>query len=100
MKGTLRNYEPVKNYYIFRLIEHPDRPLIVPIEILEPCKKYHLYHIDDSVPVKPVKKYVEYLESRFPTNDEYEDRKEVRATISNTDPSINSICSCLLTWEK
>ena len=33
MKRTLRNYDPIKNYYIFQPNEHPERPLIVPIEI-------------------------------------------------------------------
>ena len=39
--GTLRNYDPINNYYIFRPIEHPDIPLIVPIETVEPCENYH-----------------------------------------------------------
>ena len=32
MKGTLRNFDPFKNYYIIQPIENPERPLIVPIE--------------------------------------------------------------------
>ena len=97
MKGTLRNYDPVKNYYIFPPIEHPDRPHIVPIETLEPCKNYHSYHIHGSVPVKPVKKCVEYLGICFPTDDENEVRRAVRAIISNIDPqlAINAL-ACLL----
>ena len=29
MKGTLQNFGPFKNYFIFQTIENPDRPLIV-----------------------------------------------------------------------
>ena len=32
--GTLRNYDPVKQYYIFTPHQYPDRPLIVPQEAL------------------------------------------------------------------
>ena len=38
-------------------------------------QKLSFYHIHGSVSVKPVKKYVEYFGSRFPTNDENEVRK-------------------------
>ena len=97
MKGTLRNYDPIKNYYIFRPIEHPDRPLIVPLEILEPCENYHLCHIHGSVPVKPFKKYVDYLGSRFPTKEENEVIKAVRATISHIDHQLGiNALACLL----
>ena len=47
--GTLRNFNPVKNYYIFQPKEVPERPLIVPIEALEPCEEYHIYHLEGSV---------------------------------------------------
>ena len=63
MKGTLRNFDPFKNYYIIQPIKKSERPLIVPIETLEPNENYHSFHINGSVPVKPVKKYVEYLGS-------------------------------------
>ena len=88
IKRTLQNYDPIKNYYIFRPIEHPHRPLIVPIETLEPYENYHSYHIHGSVPVKLVKKYVEYLGIRFPTKEENEVTKALRATISHIDPQL------------
>ena len=47
--GTLRNFDPIKNYYIFQRKEAPERPLIVPIEALEPCEEYHTYHLEGSV---------------------------------------------------
>ena len=56
MKGTLRNFDPVKSYYIFHPVENPEPPLLVPIETLEPAEKDHSYHIQGSVPAKPVKK--------------------------------------------
>ena len=88
MKGTLRNFDPVKNYYIFQPIENPERPLIVPIEVLEPAENYHTYHINGSVPAKPVKKFIEYIESRQPTDQEMEIQKAVKATIPHIIPNL------------
>ena len=70
MRGTLRNFYPVKNYYIFHSIDNLERPLMVPIEALEPVENYHTYHIQGSVPVKPIKKFIEYIGSRRPTEQE------------------------------
>ena len=47
--GTLRNFDPIKNYYNFEPKEAPERLLIVPIEALEPCEEYHTYHLEGSV---------------------------------------------------
>ena len=47
--GSLRNFDPVKNYYIFQPNYAPERPLIVPLEALEPCEQYHTYHLEGSV---------------------------------------------------
>ena len=87
MKGTLRDFDPVKNYYIFQPIENPERPLIVPIEVLEPAENYHTYHINGSVPAKPVKKFIEYIGSRRPTDQEREIQKVVKATIPHIIPT-------------
>ena len=97
MKGTLRNFDPIKNHYIFQPIKQPDRPLIVPIETLEPSEYYHSYHIHESVPAKPVKKYGEYLGSRIPIKEENQVRKVVRATLTSIDTQIviNAL-ACLL----
>ena len=59
MKGTLRNFDPVKNYYIYQPLENPERPLITPIEALEPAENFHSFHIEGSVTVKPVKEIIE-----------------------------------------
>ena len=88
MKGTLRNFDPVKNYYIFQPIENPERPFIVPIEVLEPAENYHTYHINGSVPAKPVKKFIEYIGSRRPTDQEMEIQKAVKATIPHIIPNL------------
>ena len=97
MKGTLRNFDPIKNYYIFQLIENPERPLVVSIEALEPTEKNHFFHIQVSVPVKPVKKFIEYLGSRCPTQYEQEVRKAVKATIPHKPPNlIFNALACLL----
>ena len=72
MKGTLRYFDPVKSYYIFQPIENLERPLIVPIEVLEPAENYYTYHIYGSVPAKPVKKCIEYIGSRRPWDQEKE----------------------------
>ena len=67
MKGTLRNFDPVKNYYIYQPQENTERPIIILIEALEPVENYHSFHIEGSVPVKPVKKFIKYLGSRCAT---------------------------------
>ena len=46
LTGTLRNFDHIKNSYIFKPKEAPERPLIVPLEALEPCEQYHTYHLD------------------------------------------------------
>ena len=43
VKGTLRNFDPVKKYYIFQPVEFPERPLLAPIDTLEPAESYHTY---------------------------------------------------------
>ena len=97
MKGTLRKFDPIKNYYIFQPTKNPERPLVVPIETLEPTENYHSFHIQGSVPVKPVKKFIECLGGRRPTQIEQEVRKTVEATIPRMTPNlIFSALACLL----
>ena len=88
MKGTLRNFDPVKKYYNFQPIENPERPLIVPIEVLEPAENYHTNHIYRSVQAKPVKKFIEYIGSRRPTDQEIEVQKAVKATVPHKIPNL------------
>ena len=88
MKGTLRNFDPVKNFYIFQPIENPERPFMIPIEALELAENYHTYHIKGSVLAKPVKKFIEYIGSRRPTDQEKEIQKAVKATIPHIIPNL------------
>ena len=67
MKGTLRIFDPVKNYYILQPLKYP-----VPIETLEPAENYHTYQIQGSAPANSVKKFIEYIGSRRPTDQELE----------------------------
>ena len=97
MKGPLRKFDPIKNYYIFQPTKNPERPLVVPIEALEPTKNYHSFHIQGSVPVKPVKKFIECLGGRRPTQIEQEVLKAVKATIPRMTPNlIFSALACQL----
>ena len=80
MKGTLRNFDPVKKFYTYQPLEKPERLLIIPIEALEPAENYHSFHIESSILVKPVKKFTEFLGSRCPTVHEQEVRKAVKKT--------------------
>ena len=52
--GTLRNFDPIKNYYVFQSKDEPERPLMVPLEALEPCEEYHVYHLTGSVTNKAI----------------------------------------------
>ena len=36
--GTLRKFDTIKNYYIFQSKDSPERPLMVPLEALQPCE--------------------------------------------------------------
>ena len=97
MKGALRTFDPIKNYYVFQPIENLERPIVVPIETLEPTEKYRSLHIQCSVPAKPVKRFIEYLGSRCPTQQEQEVRKAVKATIPHMTPNfIFKALACLL----
>ena len=88
MKGTLRNFDPVKNYYIFQPIENPERLFIVPIEVLEPVENYHTYHIYGSVLAKPVKKCIEYIGSRRPSDQKMEIQNALKATVPHIIPNL------------
>ena len=61
---------------------------MVPIEALEPAENYHTYHIHGSVPAKPVKKIIEYIGSRRPTDQELKLQKAVKATVPHIIPNL------------
>ena len=87
--GTLRNFDPVKNYYIFQPKEAPERPLIVPIEALEPCEEYHTYHLESSVTNRAVLNKIHFNNERKTSDIEKEIRNSVKASI--TEVSLDEI---------
>ena len=87
--GTLRNFDPIKNYYIFQPKEAPERPLIVPIEALEPCEEYHTYHLEGSVTNGAISNRIQFNNERKITEIEKEIRNTVKASI--TDVTIDEI---------
>ena len=74
--GTSRNFDTIKNYYIFQPKEAPERPLIVPIEALEPCEEYHTYHLEGSVTNRAFINIIQFNERKV-TDIE----KEIRNTV-------------------
>ena len=91
--GTLRNFDPIKNYYIFQPKEARERPLIVPIEALEPCEEYHAYHLEGSVTNRAFSNRIQFNNERKVTEIEKEIRNTVKASI--TDVPIDEITNLL-----
>ena len=87
--GTLRNFDPIKNYYIFQPKEAPERPIIVPIEVLESCEEYHNYHLEGSVTNRALSIRIQFNNERKVTEIEKDIRNTVQASI--TDVSIDEI---------
>ena len=81
--GTLRNFDPIKNYYIFQPKEAPERPPIVPIEALEPCEDYHTYHLEGSVTNRAFFNVIQNNNERKVTEIEKEIRNTVKASIND-----------------
>ena len=79
--GNLRNFDPIKNYYIFQPKEAPERPLKVPIEALEPCEEYHTYHLEGSVTNRAFSNRIQFNNERKVTEIEKEIRNTVKASI-------------------
>ena len=80
--GTLLNFDPIKNYYIFQPKEAPERPLIVPIEALEPCEEYHTYHLEGSLTNIEFCNRIQINNERKVTETEKEIRNTVNASIT------------------
>ena len=91
--GTLRNFDPIKIYYIFQPKEAPERPLIVPIEALEPCEENHTYHLEGSVTNRAFSNRIQFNNERKVTEIEKEIRNTVKASI--TDVPIDEITNLL-----
>ena len=82
MTGTLRNFDPIKNYCILQPKYAPQRPLIVPLEALQPFEEYHTFHLEGSVTNKTVLNRAEFHASLSTTDLENEVRKTVKASIT------------------
>ena len=80
--GTLRNFDPIKNYYIFQPKEAPERPLIVPIKALEPCEEYHTHHLEGIVTNRAFINVIQFNNERKTTDIEKEIRNTVKASIT------------------
>ena len=86
--GTLRNFDPIKNYYIFQPKEAPERPLIVPIEALEPSEEYHTYHLEVSGTNRAFSNRIQFNNQRKVTDIEKEIRNTVKASITEVQLTI------------
>ena len=91
--GTLRNFDPIMTYYIFQPKEAMERPLIVPLEALEPCEDYHTYHLEGSVTNRAFINRIRFNNERKTTDIEKEIRNIVKASI--TDIPIDEITNLL-----
>ena len=91
--GTLLNFDPIQNYYIFQPKEAPERSLIVPIDALEPCEEYHTYHLEGSVTNIDFCNRIQINNERKVTETEKEIRNTVKASI--TDVPIDDITNLL-----
>ena len=82
--GALQIFGPKKNYYIFQPKDSPERPLMVPLEALEPCQDYHTYHLEGSVTNRAFSNRIHYNSDR-----KAELRNPVKASI--TEINVNEI---------
>ena len=82
--GTLRNFDPIKNYYVFQSKDEPERPLMVPSEALEPCEEYHVYHLTGSVTNRAITNRLNSNNERKISETEKEICNSIHASITET----------------
>ena len=82
--GTLRNFDPIKNYYVFQPKDAPERPLMVPLEAIEPCEEYHVYHLTGSVTNKAITNRLNFNNKRKIPDTEREICNALQASIIET----------------
>ena len=82
--GLLRNLDPIKNYYVFQSKDEPERPLMVPLEALEPCEEYHVYHLTGSVTNKAITNRLTFNNERKIPQTEKEICNALQASITET----------------
>ena len=77
-----------------------ERPLIVPLEALEPCKEYHTYHLEGSVSNHAFLNRVEFHVDQKTKELEIEIRKAVKASVNNLSiDNLTDILAHLLSWD-
>ena len=85
--GKIRQYDPIKDYFMYYIPTNPDRPLLVPREALSThdSENFYIYH---SLPPKPIQKttpspFHPYISTTPPktTNHIYEQLLHARLTI-------------------
>ena len=82
--GTLRNFDPIKNYYVFQPKDAPERPLMVPLESIEPCEEYHVYHLTGSVTNRAITNRLNFNNERKIPDTEREICNALQASITET----------------
>ena len=82
--GTLRNFDPIKNYYVFQPKDAPERPLMVPLEAIEPCEECHVYHLTGSVTNKAITNRLNFNNERKIQDTEREICNALQASITET----------------
>ena len=82
--GTLRNFDPIKNYYVFQPKGAPERPLMVPLEAIEPCEEYHVYHLTGSVTNRAITNRLNFNNERKIPDTEREICNALQASITET----------------
>ena len=82
--GTLRNFDPIKNFYVFQPKDAPERPLMVPLEAIEPCEEYHVYHLTGSVTNKAITNRLNFNNERKIPDTEREICNALQASITET----------------
>ena len=92
--GTLRNFDPIKlYYYVFQPKDGPEWPLMEPLEALQPCEEYHVYHLESSVTNRAFTNRINFNNERKITELEQEFCNTVKASIM--DISIHDITNLL-----
>ena len=82
--GTLRNFDPIKNYYVFQPKDAPERPFMVPLEAIEPCEEYHVYHLTGSVTNRAITNRLNFNNERKIPDTEREICNALQASITET----------------
>ena len=99
--GTLRNFDPIKNYYVFQPKDAPERPLMVPLEAIEPCEEYHVNHLTGSVTNKATTNRLNFNNERKIPDTAREICNALQASITETPlKEIVNLLGCYLSKDE